>query len=187
MDSEGHCISNESTLLECPLVRRHLCYGSTGAGVRCKDDRLRVKNISATIINTVTPMHTVMVSWVLQNSTLYLLSSFNLRCLNDKLQHSIELSVDNETFMAQLGGLFSSATYYICCVSAVYGSYVADEACNLLLLTNKTFESASIETKTNTVQTVSGVLGCIIVVLLIVIAVCGSMLLFLLRSKSFKR
>ena len=79
----------------------------------------------------------VKMSWVIQDKK-YRPSSFNLRCFNHELKHSIELSVDNETFMTQLGGLLSSASHYNCCaVSAVYGSYVTDETCNLLRLSNE--------------------------------------------------
>ena len=136
-------------------------------------------------------MHTVTASWVPRNNTIttvYQPSLFNLRCFNDKLQHSVELSVDNETFMAQLGGLFSSAAYYICCVSAVYGSYVADETCTLLRFPNEeTFESDSLASTAKRTNIVSGVLGFIIAVLFTVLAICGGVLLFLLRSRPLIR
>ena len=116
------CSSNETALLECLRYPSRQCRGSQGAGVRCKDDRIRVKNISIAIISaTCNTMQTqsVKMSWVIQDKK-YQPSSFNLRCFNHELKHSIELSVDNEIFMTHLGGLLSSASHYNCCVSAVY-------------------------------------------------------------------
>ena len=170
-----HCNSNKSALLDCN-IGGWFCYGSTGAGVRCKDDRLRVKNVHTAIVST--SMHTIMILWELQNFTEYRPSSFKVRCFNDKLQHSIEFSVDNETFTTTLGGLLPSATYYICCVSAVYGSYVANEICSLLNVPANANELSD-----NRTSIVGGVLGFIIAVLLILLAICGGALLYLLASK----
>ena len=183
-----YCSSNETALFECPTYRRQ-CRGSQDVGVRCKDDRLRVKNISIAIISaTCNTMQTqsVKMSWVIQDKK-YRPSSFNLRCFNHEPKHSIELSVDNETFMTQLGGLLSSASHYNCCVSAVYGSYVTDETCTLLRLSNEQSNLSQDSTTETRANVIGGILGAIIAVLLIIIFVCGGMLLFLLRSKSFKR
>ena len=128
----------------------------------------------------------VKMSWVIQDKK-YRPSSFNLRCFNHEPKHSIELSVDNETFMTQLGGLLSSASHYNCCVSAVYGSYVTDETCTLLQLGNEPSNLSQDSTTEIRANIVGGILGAIIAVLLIIIFVCGGMLLFLLQSKSFKR
>ena len=155
---------------------------------------------------------TAMISWELQDNVEYHPSSFSVQCFD--IQHKIELSINNNhNFTAQLGGLHSYAAYYVCCVSAVYGSYVADGMCAILPLqtANMTLESslfaistpsetpqdfasdATISTTSHLTQTsgsnnrisiVGGVLGFIIAVLLIVLAVCGGALLFLLRSRS---
>ena len=138
-------------------------------------------------------------------------NSFLVQCFIR--QHRIEVSIDNNnTFVAQLGGLFSSAIYYVCCVSAVYGSYVADGMCAILPFqpTNMTLESSllaittpsetlqdfasdpaiSLITQTSTsdsnerISIVGGVLGFILIVLVILLAFCGGALLFLLQSRS---
>ena len=129
-------------------------------------------------------MHTIMILWEPQNFTVYRPSSYKVRCFNDKLQHSIESSVDNETFTTTLGGLFPSATYYICCVSAVYRSYVASEICSLLNVPANVNEISD-----NRISIVGGVLGFIVTVLLILLAICGGALLCLLRPRflTFKR
>ena len=175
-----YCTPNDTTLLDCYHDGQY-CYGSAGAGVRCKDDRLTVKSVTTAIISTSMP--TVMILWEPQTITKSRPSSFKVRCLNDKLQHSIEFSVDNETFTTTLGGLLPSATYYVCCVSAVYGSYVADEMCSLLKIPANVTSNEISASHDNRTSIVGGVLGFIIAVLLILLAICGGALLYLLASK----
>ena len=191
------------------------CESGGGAGVSCRNSQLNVQNVGVTLVNTSCPgttYATAAISWELQNMK-YHPNSFSVQCFIR--QHRIEVSIDNNnTFVAQLGGLFSSAIYYVCCVSAVYGSYVADGMCAILPFqpTNMTLESSllaittpsetlqdfasdpaiSLITQTSTsdskfnerLSIVGGVLGSIVIVLVILLAFCGGALLFLLRLRS---
>ena len=139
-----HCDSSEASLFECNY-RDHWFYCSYGggAGVRCRDSQLNVQAISVALVNmTCNTLHIAMISWKLHNSTklLYQPTSNVINCFNE--QHSIELSVDHDgTFTTTLGGLLPSATYYICCVTPVYGSYEADKGCVLFRLADETSQS----------------------------------------------
>ena len=189
--SKVHCTTNEVRLLECDRSCYQQCNGGRAAGVRCShhlDDnhRLQVENVSATIIGTScsTKHHSVLVSWQLRNSTMNRPTSFSVKCRNDRLKHSAELSVNNETFLVEMGGLFPTATYYNCCVKAVNGS-VADEACTLLQLSaSGESDQSACGASDNWTVIVGGVLGFIIAVLLILLIICGGALLLMLRSKS---
>ena len=193
------CNLNKATLLDCNVNlinhnQQNMCRHGGGAGVRCRVSQLNA--ISVAFVNTpCCIMRTAVISWELKNITIYRLNSFEVHCFNDKLQHSMEFSVDNETFTTTLGGLLPSATYYICCVSAVYGSFVADEICDLA---NETSESNLLTSSTpspiensgefvgdldNRTSIIGGVLGFIIAALLILLAICGGALLYLLASK----
>ena len=205
------CYSNEARLLDCRHVELphwwYRCESGGGAAVRCRNRELNVRNVGVALVNTSghTAYATAVVSWELQENTEYQPNSFSVKCSNE--QHRIELSMDNNhNFTTQVGGLLSSATYYICCVSAAYGSYMADGICALLPLqsSNITLESAIstpneisatdatisrlIQTdgsaQDNRISIVGGVLGFIIAVLVILLAIFGGALLCLLRSKS---
>ena len=129
--------ARDMTVLECCRRRtqrqRMYCYRDDSVGVRCRDDQL-VKNIRATIINTLTKTLThqnILVTWQLQqNSTrsraTAMPRSFEVRCFNEI--HSIKISLSNTTFTAHIGGLLKGS-YYICCVSAVYELYTATGVC----------------------------------------------------------
>ena len=127
---------------------------------------------------------------------IYQPSSFNIECFNDKLPHSINVRVDNETFTVQLGHLIPSTTYYTCCITAVYGPHnvLIDEICTQVTVTSSTTTDApdkfisgafrltsDLDDRTSIV---GGVLGFIIAVLLILFAIYGGAFLFLLRSRS---
>ena len=213
------CDSTEARLLDCShadLLTYHWwyrCESGGGAAVRCRNSELNVQNVGVALVNTScnTTYATAVVSWELQDNTEYQPNSFSVKCSNE--QHRIELSMENNhTFTTQLGGLLSSATYYISCVSAVYGSYVANGICALLPLqsaninesgllaistpseapqgfaSDTTFSSISRLTQTGgsdrRISITGGVLGFIIAILLILLAICGGTLLCLLRSRS---
>ena len=99
--------------------------------------------------------------------------------------------MNDETFSVEMGGLFPLATDYVCCVEAIYGSYVADKVCTLLRFPNATAStsgesdlSAYRSESDNTISIVGGVLGFVIAVLLILLVIFGGALLLLLQSKS---
>ena len=145
----------DMTILECckrrqPTGPKH-CLS---AGVWCRDDQL-VKNVSATLINTLTTgstltHHIVLVIWQLQRNssrtTAAVPHSFEVRCFNE--MHSIKISVSSTTFTTHVGGLLRSS-YYTCCVSAVYETYTAKGACTraetpgpeLLITVTKSFST----------------------------------------------
>ena len=157
--------------------------------MRCSHHPLQVENVTATIIGTFcsTKHHSVIVSWQLRNNTMNLPTSFSVECRNDR--HSIELLVNNETFSVELGGLFPSATDYVCCVEAVYGSYVANKVCTLLRFLNTTASTSGESDlvagsdSDNTTSIVGGVFGFIVALLLVLLVICGGALLLLQRSK----
>ena len=203
-----YCNSSEATLLDCQHVNltdselhrpRHVCKYGGGAGVRCPNP---LKNISVEFINTSHyPVPYVRISWELHSTVIYQPTTFTVLCSNYKLQHRINVWVDNKTFTVQLGQLLPSPTYYNCCVGAEYISDVIDEICMLANKTvpgsvspgsiptdsqvpNKFVSGKSHLTGDDTTSIVGGVLGFITVVLLILLVICGGALLFLLRSRS---
>ena len=126
--------------------------------------------ISVGIIN----VHTVLITWKLLNSSLpHWPTSYVSECFS--VEHRIELSVNNETFSAQLMGLIP-ATSYNCCISAVYiydYTYTHKGACTEEYVT---VQPSSDEISSNA-DTVGGVLGAIIIILVILLAIlCGIIL-----------
>ena len=186
------CDSSKTTLLDCNYYGRYCRYGG-GASVRCRDEQLRVQNVSAATVNTTT--HTVMISWELNNGAPHQPNSFKVECFSQ--QHTeFSLSVNNGTVMQiSIGGLMFS-TSYSCCVSARY-YYDTERRCSSMdslppeavtsPASNKTFTtpasadsefvSSDFNMKTNVI---GGVLGSIIVILLILLAICGGALLYIL-------
>ena len=211
------------TLLECNYFRSgQYCYYGGGAGVKCSEERLRVKNISSATIDTPYTTNTVLISWELYSGVSRNPSSFRVRCYNQ--QHHMELFVNIGTLTQiklDIGDLFSSISY-ACCVSAIYnkyyyGNYIAGTRCTStdmlpsdpfttptptempnqpftiptstqILQSNSSMAPASISSDLNNMRAninfIGGVLGSIIVILLLVLAVCGGALLYMLRSRS---
>ena len=112
LDNVG-CDTREITLLQCNHggLRTHNCRHHEDAGVKCSEHEERLLNISVDV-------HTALITWRLQNSTLRWPTSYIVKCFNER--HHTEMSVNN-AFSVQLMGLIPSAPYN-CCVSAVYGS-----------------------------------------------------------------
>ena len=94
------------------------------------------------------------------------------------MRHRIEISVNNETFTAQLMGLIPG-TSYNCCISAVYESYIYNYrythkgACTEEYVT---VQPSSDEISSNA-DTVGGVLGTIIIILVILLAILSGIIL----------
>ncbi len=168
-------LTKDMTLLECPHrpMPKMVCTHARDAGVRCRDDRGEAKNVSAMIVN---PMHTVMISWSLGNSThAGVPTMFEIECFSEK--HSIAISVSNQTLTVNLGGLLSS-TSYTCCVSVVYENYTARRICTETVTTKTTITE---ERASNSSNVVEGVLGFIITVLLVLLVLLVILVIYLLR------
>ena len=181
-----NCNGVEKKLLDCRhrgLFVHINCDHSKDVSVRCvlREDQ-RVKNItlSVDIINTPSTVHTVLISWVLLNTTTDEPNSFDVECFNE--QHSIAaMSVSGQNFTTYLVGLLP-LTSYNCCVSAAYELYVADEICTEIE-TPKLFVKGTTEIPksiTESKNIVGGVLGFIIAILLILLVLSGVALVCLL-------
>jgi hypothetical protein len=173
----------------------------------------RVMNLSINNITMISThginLYTVLISWKWQqnNSTQNQPNSFQIECFSYQLMHRVGMSVNTTTFSVELVGLLSS-TSYNCCVSAVYGSLTARAACteiaNIQLPTSETpmmqpiggptvkpegVKPSTCQTQENSssasssADTIGGVLGSIIAILLILLAVSGASLVYLLRLK----
>lgn len=96
-----YCNSHEERLLDCPNTRstkrRYNCRFGGGAEVRCRDEQLQIKNVSATKVTTDALVQTVLVSWELYSGALHNPSSFRVHCFSHDQQHCLQLFVNNGT------------------------------------------------------------------------------------------
>ena len=172
MIKDVNCHSTEPRLRDCG----HSSYNSNCrhvGGVRCR----AFKNINAVTFN-----NSVFVTWEYSNSTSRQPSSFDVHCVNE--QNYTRFSVSGGTSRVSVGDLFPLASYK-CCVSAKYGSTTAEITCTSirsedLSAATEMLISSDSNTRTNIV---GGVLGFIIVILVLVLAMCGGALFYLLRSR----
>ena len=185
---EVFCSSNETRLQNCTYVKKgrfaFYCRYGGGAGVRCREEELRVKNVSvATVDMPYCTKHTVIIFWELHKNSSYKPSSFTVTCFNQ--QHHTELSMINGTAMQISIGDLLSSTSYTCCVSAIYyRNYETEEECTVI--STETLQSDSLTSpvlRSNDRADIIGVLGSINVILLLLLAICGGALLYLLRSR----
>lgn len=104
------CDSSKTALLDCPHFRYgYYCHYGGGASVRCRDEQLRVCNVSAVTVDTIT--QTVMISWELKNNVPHQPNSFKVECFSQK-HPEFSLSVNNGTLtQISLGGLIFSPSY----------------------------------------------------------------------------
>ena len=198
-----NCNGVETALLDCrhPWLFVHNCDHSEDVSVRCvlREDQ-RVKNItlSVDIINIPSTVHTALISWVLHNTTMDEPNSFDVECFNE--QHSIAMSVSGQNFTVTtyLVGLLPT-TSYNCCVSAVYQLYVADGICTevetpklfVKSTTTQIPRSSNFTTEIPKLSNirdpesniVGGVLGFIIAILLVLLAISGVTLVYLLLPR----
>ena len=194
------CGNNDraSQLLDCSHKKKgdygFFCQNGGDAGVRCREEELRVKNVSAATVAT--PYHTkrtVTIFWELHNNSSHRPSSFTITCFNP--QHYTRLSMINGTTMQiSIGDLLSAS--YGCCISATYyGNYVTEGRCTSintealpshLFTTSASIGSEKVTSNDINMQTtiIGGVLGSIIIILLLLLALCGGALLFLLCSRN---
>jgi hypothetical protein len=186
-----NCSWDEPRLRDCSYFNYTLPHGDPKcgkAGVRCKV----IKNI-----NFATANNYVLITWE-YNNTLHQPSLFDVRC-NGQLRHYKNItSGSSGTFRVSysVGDLLQNASYD-CCVSARYAqtsstTITTEIRCasfrseDLLTPTDtiSTFNIISDTDMTATVTVVGAVLGCIIFILLVLLAVCGGALFHLLRSRT---
>ena len=193
-----NCNSRESTLIQCQHrgVYRHNCKHEDDAGVRCDIEQESI-NVSATAPAT-DSVTAAVVSWELQNNLAHEVRLFEVECFNEN--HMITMWTSNNTFVTQIAGLHPFNNY-TCCVSAVFGSQemtTVTKSCSYIEILAKisspedNVEScttaccmqATCDCATNSSDVVGGVLGFVIIVLLILLALTGTALVCLLRSRS---
>ena len=122
--------------------------------------------------------HNVLITWELTNEP----QSFEVECFNEK--HRITTLINNGSFRSiNLEGLHPS-TSYTCCVLAIYEFYEAKRICNITE-TPDLFSSGSNLSSTS-VNVIGGILGFIIAILVVVLAVCGVTLVYLLQPRFLK-
>ena len=180
------CNGREPTLLNCSHrgFFVHDCDHSKDASVQCilREDQ-RVKNItlSVEVIDTLSTVHTALISWELHNTTTDKPKSFDVKCSNE--HHSITVSVSGQNFIMHLLGLLP-LTSYNCCVFAVYELYVADGIC-VETETPELFVGAATVTTLRASETnvVGGVLGFIIVILFILLIISVLALVYLTQPR----
>ena len=194
------CTSNELRILTCADIGLVTdCDHGGGARVRCRDERLRVRNVNSTTVSVGEyneMYYTVILSWELYSNATHSPTLFIVACSNQQLLHRTELSMINGTLMQiSVGGLLSHAAYN-CCVSPMYyyayGRYIAERKCTLTEIPRS--DSFTMPASTGLDMFVSsdlnmrvtitgGVLGFIIAILLVLLVICGGALLYLLRSR----
>ena len=171
------------------------CQNGGDAGVRCREEELRVKSVSAATVDTslYCTKRIITISWELHNALSHRPSSFTVTCSNP--QHYTALYMINGTTMQiSIGDLLSAS--YRCCVSATYyGNYVTEGRCTSintetlpshLFTTSASIGSEKVTSNDINMQAtiIGGVLGSTIIILLLLLAICGGALLFLLCSRN---
>ena len=90
--------------------------------------------------------------------------------------------INGTTTQINVGDLLFSANY-TCCVSAVYyKNYETEERCTEISTTLQS-DSLTNPAKYDRADVIGGVLGFILVILVILLAICGGVLVYLLRSR----
>ena len=170
---EFNCHSTEPRLRDCDYsYYSNNCHSVGGAAVRCR----AFKNINAVTIN-----NSVFIIWEYY-STSHQQLSFDVHCFNER--NYTRFSVSDGTFRVNVGDLFPLASYN-CCVSAKYGTTTAEITCTAIRSEDLSAPTEMlISSDSNTrANIVGGVLGFIVVILVLVLAMCGGALLYLLRSR----
>ena len=173
------CSWDELRLRDCPYSKYtvpHSCQNGKIAGVRCKV----IRSIEFSTAN-----NSIFITWDYNNSTAHQPSSFDVRC-NGQQHYNNNISVSNGTSrVSDIVGHLIPNTSYDCCVSAKYaqltGAIVTTE---IRCASIKSGDLLPSDTNNMTATVVGAVLGCVIVILLVLLAVCGGALLRLLRSRA---
>ena len=160
---------------DCPYsnyTKTNSCQSGGVAGVRCRV----IKSIDFAIDS-----NSVLVTWEYNNITSRQPSSFDVRC-NGQRRYNNVISVSKGTSRVNVGELLPNVSYD-CCVSANYVRNIVttDIRCasirseDLLTPNDMFIISGTCANKTATV--VGAVLGCVIIILLVLLSVCGGALL----------
>jgi hypothetical protein len=175
-----NCFWDEPRLRDCSYsnytMALHSCPSGGGVGVRCKV----IRNIKFVAVN-----NSVLITWEYSNNISRQLSSFDVRCNGQRHYTSINIiSMSNETSRVSytVGDLLPNASYD-CCVSAKYGTTITEVRC-ASIRSEELFSSTNISDTNMAATVVGAVLGCIIIILLVLLAVCGGALFHLLRSRT---
>ena len=173
-----NCYSDEPRLRDCPYsdyTISHSCQSGGGAGVRCK----AINNIefSATVNNS------VLVTWEYNSITSHQPISFDIHC-NGRRRYNIPVSNGTSRLSDIVGELLTN-TSYDCCILAKYARPGRTEISCVSIRSEDLLPPTTISDTNNMTATVVGaVLGCIIVILLVLLAVCGGALFHLLQSRA---
>ena len=170
-----NCHSTELRLQDCDYhSSKFRTYCRHVGGVRCR----AFKNI-----NIITITNSVFVTWEYYSILSHQPSSFDVHCINER--NSFTGSVSNGTFRVNVGDLLPLASYN-CCVSAKYGTSIAEIACTSIrsedLFAPRTEMLISSDSNMRA-NIVGGALGFIIVILILLLVICAGALLYLLRSR----
>ena len=178
------CYSTELRLRDCAYSmynnsQKPCSYGG-GAGVRCRI--IKNINVGAQVNNS------VLITW--EYSTSYHQSLFDVHCFSGQRHYKNIIPMSNGTsqLRVSVGDLLPNASYD-CCVSVNYAYYeircASIRSEDLSPPANNSEMVISTCSNTNMkvaiIYIVGAVLGCIIIILLLVLAVCGGALL---RSRS---
>ena len=174
-----------------------------------------INNIASIISTHGIDLYTVIITWKWQNNSMIQNqpNSFQIECTSD--HHHIRMSINGTTSNVQLVGLLDlPSTSYNCCVSAIYESYTARAVCTEIASIqppasqpsetpmmpsnggptgdinpdtkiNNTYQTQD-STSSSAADTIGGVLGFIIAILLILLTVLGAALVYLLRPNFFR-
>ena len=179
MIEDVNCYWDELRLRDCNYTISHCGQNCTIAGVRCKI----IKNVNFATVN-----NSVLIIWEyrLSNKTSHIQpNSFDVRCNGQ--QYYIN-SVSNGTSSVSVGHLLSNTfESYDCCVSAKSTqptNATTDIRCASIRSEDLLPPTTISDTNMTATVVVGAVLGCVIVILLVLLAVCGGALFHLVRSRT---
>ena len=166
-----NCSWDELRLRDCFYSNHtisHSCQNRGVAGVRCKV----IRNIEFAAVN-----NSVLVTWEYNNITSHQPSSFDIRC-NGQRRYNNVISKNNGTSrISDIVGDLLPNTSYDCCVSTKYARPSSTEINCASIRSEDLLPPTTISDTNMTATVVGAVLGCIIVILLVLLAVCGGALL----------
>ena len=175
------CSSDEPRLRDCTYSNYTMTKTCGGvAGVRCRV----IKSIDFATVN-----NSVLVTWKYNNSISHPPSSFDVHCNGQRHYNNYDVSVSNGTsrFSDIVGDLLPNVSYD-CCVSAIYarpsGTITTELRCASIKSEDLLPPTTISDTNNMTATVVGAVLGCVIVILLVLLAVCGGALFHLVRSRT---
>ena len=181
--------------------------------MKCEEEQLRVKNVSATTVSYCTE-HTLLVSWELYNNASCDPSSFRVQCFNRRHHMELfvnngtltQINIGNifssTAYTCCVSAKYGNSETEARCTSTdnmIPSDSLTTPASTEMpnrpftiptstQILNSSMAPASISSYLSNmranINVIGGVLGSIIVILLLVLAVCGGALLYMLRSRS---